>query len=168
MKNNQSIHYDLKRGNNSSLTTKHCQARMLPEPDLFSSVNINTHNPSDGVLSVLADTNTNTIPDLTHLCENDKSESPKQNIKQCHPYTWGINKVLSNGHQTNSNSSVKSRNQGERIARRWYLTVIVLLYVGLVTSFCLNVTLLMKSYPEPLAPRINPDTNKIDSDSKGS
>ena len=139
---------------------------MLPEPDLFSSVNINTPNPSD-------DTNTPCgTPCLTHLCENDKSESPKQSIKlQCHPYshphTLGVNRMLSNVQQTNRSSCGKSKDLQERISRRWYLTVIVLLYVGLITSFCLNVTLLMKSYPEPSAARINPDTNKIDSDSKG-
>ena len=33
----------------------------------------------------------------------------------------------------------------ERSRRRWYLTVILLLYVGLVTSFCLNVSLLLKA-----------------------
>ena len=144
---------------------------MLPEPDLFSSVNINTHNPSDAVLSVLADTNTNTIPDLTHLCENDKSESPKQSIKlQCHPYshphTLGVNRMLSNVQQTNSSSSRKRNDLQERISRRWYLIVIVLLYAGMITSFCLNVTLLMKSYPEPSASRVSLSTNKIHS--KGS
>ena len=35
----------------------------------------------------------------------------------------------------------------ERSRRRWYLTVILLLYVGLVTSFCLNVSLLLKATP---------------------
>ena len=90
---------------------------MLPEPDLFSSVNINTHKLSDG------DTDTPSTPSLTHLCENDASEGPKQSIKlSCHPYTWGVNRVLLNGLGTNSNSG-----QRERIARRWYLTVIVLL-----------------------------------------
>ena len=32
----------------------------------------------------------------------------------------------------------------ERTTRRWYLTVIVLLYIGLITSFCLNVSLLLQ------------------------
>ena len=121
---------------------------MLPEPDLFSS---------DG------DIDTPSIPGLTHLCENDASEGPKQNIKlSCHAYTWGANRVLSNGQHTDSNSD-----QRERIARRWYLTVIVLLYVGLITSFCLNVTLLMKSYPEPSAARINLSMDQIVLDVKG-
>ena len=31
---------------------------------------------------------------------------------------------------------------------RWYLLVIVLLYIGLITSFCLNVTLLVRREPE--------------------
>ena len=32
--------------------------------------------------------------------------------------------------------------------RGWYLLVIVLLYIGLITSFCLNVTLLVRREPE--------------------
>ena len=32
--------------------------------------------------------------------------------------------------------------------RRWYLLVIVLLYIGLITSFCLNVTLLVRREPD--------------------
>ena len=36
----------------------------------------------------------------------------------------------------------------ERTTRRWYLTVIVLLYIGLITSFCLNISLLLQ---EPVA-----------------
>ena len=125
---------------------------MLPEPDLFSSVNIQNQNLSDG------DTTNPSIPGLTHLCENDETESPKQSIRlSCHPYTGGVNRVV-----TNSNSD-----QRERIARRWYLTVIVLLYLGLITSFCLNVTLLLKSNPEPSAARINLAMNQIHLDSKG-
>ena len=34
------------------------------------------------------------------------------------------------------------------IFSRWYLLVIVLLYIGLITSFCLNVTLLVRREPE--------------------
>ena len=91
------------------------------------------------------------------------SEGHKRSTKQQrHPYTWGANRVLLNGLGTNSNSG-----QRERIARRWYLTVILLLYVGLITSFCLNVTLLMKNYPEPSAARFNTDMNQINLDSEG-
>ena len=32
----------------------------------------------------------------------------------------------------------------QRVARKWYLVVIVLLYVGLLASFSLNVTLLLR------------------------
>ena len=31
-----------------------------------------------------------------------------------------------------------------RVSRKWYLVVIVLLYIGLLASFSLNVTLLMR------------------------
>ena len=37
-----------------------------------------------------------------------------------------------------------------RWTRRWYLLVIVLLYVGLLASFSLNVSLLLRK--QPLAP----------------
>ena len=36
----------------------------------------------------------------------------------------------------------------DKIARKWYLTVIVLLYVGLIASFCLNISLLIKTFPQ--------------------
>ena len=40
----------------------------------------------------------------------------------------------------------------ERTTRRWYLTVIVLLYIGLITSFCLNVSLLLQ---EPVVTEVD-------------
>ena len=49
--------------------------------------------------------------------------------------------------------SVKSRvlgiNVGDIKARKWYLVVILLLYIGLITSFCLNISLLLRTYPKP-------------------
>lgn len=39
----------------------------------------------------------------------------------------------------------------DRNTRRWYLVVIVLLYVGLLTSFSLNVSLLIRKEPSSLA-----------------
>jgi hypothetical protein len=33
---------------------------------------------------------------------------------------------------------------------RWYLIVIVLLYIGLLTSFSLNVSLLLRREPPPM------------------
>ena len=48
--------------------------------------------------------------------------------------------------------SVKSRvlglNVGDIKARKWYLVVILLLYIGLITSFCLNISLLLRTYPK--------------------
>jgi hypothetical protein len=57
--------------------------------------------------------------------------------------------MLSKSNLESSNTSEGSRDLREKIARRWYLTVIVLLYIGLITSFALNVNLLLNSYPEP-------------------
>ena len=35
----------------------------------------------------------------------------------------------------------------EKVSRRWYILVIVLLYIGLIISFCLNLTLLLRKHP---------------------
>ena len=43
----------------------------------------------------------------------------------------------------------------DKIARKWYLTVIVLLYVGLIASFCLNISLLIKTFPQHSPAEIN-------------
>ena len=37
-----------------------------------------------------------------------------------------------------------------KVSRRWYLTVIGLLYLGLIISFCLNITLLTRKSPAAL------------------
>jgi len=44
----------------------------------------------------------------------------------------------------------------QRVARKWYLVVIVLLYVGLLASFSLNVTLLLR---KPLPPPVSSDNH---------
>ena len=35
----------------------------------------------------------------------------------------------------------------EKVSKRWYILVIVLLYVGLIISFCLNLALLLRRHP---------------------
>ena len=44
-----------------------------------------------------------------------------------------------------------------RVSRKWYLVVIVLLYIGLLASFSLNVTLLMR---KPVIPLSTPETHQ--------
>ena len=44
-----------------------------------------------------------------------------------------------------------------RVSRKWYLVVIVLLYIGLLASFSLNVTLLMRKPPPVLNQIKTPD-----------
>ena len=44
-----------------------------------------------------------------------------------------------------------------RVSRKWYLVVIVLLYIGLLASFSLNVTLLMRK--PGLSPARTQDTD---------
>ena len=45
-------------------------------------------------------------------------------------------------------SRVLGINVGDIKARKWYLVVILLLYIGLITSFCLNISLLLRTYPK--------------------
>ena len=35
----------------------------------------------------------------------------------------------------------------EKVSKRWYIVVIVLLYIGLIISFCLNLALLLRKHP---------------------
>ena len=134
------------------------QGTMLPEPDLFSGVPSSNHNQgSKGANVPVTDESVEScaLPiasgqggeGITNLCDSDISELARHNIElKCHPNTGAS--VISRGHLTTSYSSASSIDQRERRVRRWYLIVIVLLYVGLITSFCLNVSLLLKSYPE--------------------
>ena len=46
-----------------------------------------------------------------------------------------------------------------RVSRKWYLVVIVLLYIGLLASFSLNVTLLMRKPVTTIT--LPPDTQVI-------
>ena len=100
---------------------------MLPEPDLFSSVN--NHKSSSYSQSETSE-DTNLVVDAS--------------VNYAHP-----DKTVCESERSYLNSSVGSKDQRDRRVRRWFLTVIVLLYIGLITSFCLNVSLLLKSYPEP-------------------
>jgi hypothetical protein len=133
---------------------------MLPEPDLFSSVNINISNHGSysqsaggedtNLLAAAADQAGNYDPDKTVGQEVEVFENNKR-YPRCQPYTVGVATVISRGSLSNSNSKEGSIDPHERRVRWWYLTVIVLLYIGLTTSFCLNVSLLLKNYPEPSA-----------------
>ena len=44
----------------------------------------------------------------------------------------------------------KDPGEEEKVSKRWYLVVIGLLYIGLIISFCLNITLLLRSAPGPV------------------
>ena len=130
---------------------------MLPEPDLFANVKAKDQNPAnncDAANDTLVPYQPgNTAPTqgqagLTQLCVGD-SDSREHNINHMgQPYNVGTGHMISKEHQFQRQASVKSLDPNETRARRWYLTVIVLLYIGLITSFCLNVSLLFKSYPE--------------------
>ena len=145
---------------------------MLPEPDLFANVRAKNESPVSSLnhncdasnprvttdSTIVPGQPVNTSPTkgnggLTQLFISDRSELPVHNINlMCHPYPLGTGRISSKDHQLQRQASVKSLDPHERRARRWYLTVIVLLYVGLITSFCLNVSLLLKSYPDqPIA-----------------
>ena len=93
---------------------------MLPEPDLFSNVG---HRTIGDALDK---------PDPLN-CQVD-GELSLLTMQRHH----GVNGVKSVSGEV------------DRRARKWYLIVIVLLYMGLLTSFCLNISLLMKDYSLPL------------------
>ena len=54
-----------------------------------------------------------------------------------------------------------------RVSRKWYLVVIVLLYVGLLASFSLNVTLLMRKPVNVRIPEMDKDYGKTGRDWTG-
>ena len=127
---------------------------MLTEPDLFASVKAKDKNPANKCDAANHTGTTDSAlvpgpPGLPQLCISDRSELPVHDINlMCQPYNVGTGHIVSKEHHFHRKASVKSLDPHERRTRRWYLTVIVLLYVGLITSFCLNVSLLLKSYPE--------------------
>ena len=107
------------------------ETRMLDEPDLFLSLNTREGGGS-----------------LGHTCTSNTSvrgSSLQLHDIQCLPYNSQV--------FNHTRSSVKSRvlglNVGDIKARKWYLVVILLLYIGLITSFCLNISLLLRTYPKP-------------------
>ena len=152
---------------------------MLTEPDLFSSVPNYNHNQGNSLHSqcvgsanfanfevaavecLAKNIDSDRICEgLTHLSE---SELTIQNIQlKSHPQT--VATVIPKGHLRTRYTSASSMDQRERRVRRWYLTVIVLLYVGLITSFCLNVRLLLKSYPEQSSSEISVSQHQLSFD----
>ena len=92
---------------------------MLSEPDLFTSVG-RVHCDSNKISSLQYNWD---------IRDNDKHSDAKDSDAK--------------------NSDAKNSDvYHDRIARKWYLTVIVLLYVGLIASFCLNISLLIKTFPQ--------------------
>ena len=105
---------------------------MLDEPDLFLS--LNTREGGGG--------------GLRHTCTSNTTvtgSSLQLHDIQCLPY----NSQVFNDPRTSVKSRVLGLNVGDIKARKWYLVVILLLYIGLITSFCLNISLLLRTYPKP-------------------
>ena len=145
---------------------------MLPEPDLFASVNNGINSDSTHHVRSCQHVNTKYLSNnrseqnkgifLTSRAEFvskskqsehehswsacGKSESPVHSLGlMCQKYRMG--KTVTVDHD---NVNAKSVVDPVR-ARKWYLVVIVTLYIGLITSFCLNITLLLRNY--------SPDSN---------
>ena len=91
---------------------------MLAEPDLFTSVG--------------------SVQDTT-----EKTSQPRY----LH-YTWHNGIKDGDDKDGDDKDSDDKHASPDKIARKWYLTVIVLLYVGLIASFCLNISLLIKTFPQ--------------------
>ena len=105
------------------------ETRMLEEPDLFISL-----NSREGT--------------LRHTCTSTSTNSRGSSVQlhdiQCLPY----NSQVFTDPRTSLKSRVLGLNVGDMKARKWYLVVILLLYIGLITSFCLNISLLLRTYPK--------------------
>ena len=100
---------------------------MLEEPDLFLSLN------REGT--------------LRHTCTSATSamgSSVQLHDIQCLPY----NSQVFADPRASTKSRVLGLNVGDIKARKWYLVVILLLYIGLITSFCLNISLLLRTSPK--------------------
>ena len=80
---------------------------------------------------------------LRHTCGHTCLGSPDCRLERLEPGKRG-GRVLGLG-------------VGDLRSRKWYLVVILLLYVGLITSFCLNISLLLRSYPAPPLQQARPD-----------
>ena len=149
---------------------------MLAEPDLFSSVPNYNHNQGNLLHSQCAGSANFEVAAVERFAKNRDSdqrsqglthlseiELTRQNIQlRRNPQT--VATVIPKGHLTTRYSSASSIDQQERRVRRWYLTVIVLLYVGLITSFCLNVSLLLMSYPEKSSSEISVSQHQLSFD----
>jgi hypothetical protein len=126
---------------------------MLGERDLFSDV-----NPKHSSLYQLCERRSSSLDcedghlsgdAVRHPCQSGRNNLDVTNIKlMSHQHTFVVSSVLSKDHVINNNGNTNTIDQHERLTRRWCLTVIVLLYVGLVTSFCLNISLLLKTNPQ--------------------
>ena len=72
---------------------------------------------------------------------------PEPSLFNCKEHTCGLihplDQVVVGSGERWDGKAVKEI-QEETVNRRWYLLVIGLLYVGLIISFCLNVTLLLR------------------------
>ena len=103
------------------------ETRMLEEPDLFISL-----NSREGT--------------LRHTCTSTSTRGSSVQLHdiQCLPY----NSQVFTDPRTSLKSRVLGLNVGDMKARKWYLVVILLLYIGLITSFCLNISLLLRTYPK--------------------
>ena len=105
------------------------ETRMLEEPDLFISL-----NSREGT--------------LRHTCTSTSTNTRGSSVQlhdiQCLPY----NSQVFTDPRTSLKSRVLGLNVGDMKARKWYLVVILLLYIGLITSFCLNISLLLRTYPK--------------------
>ena len=86
---------------------------------------------------------------------------PEPSLFKCGEHTCGLIQALEReGRPLDRVIGVEGRweqdgdrvTQEEKVSRRWYLLVIGLLYIGLIISFCLNVTLLLRrgTVVEPL------------------
>ena len=73
--------------------------------------------------------------------------------------------VSSAASMNNVNDAAEVLRQRQRWTRRWYLLVIVLLYIGLLASFSLNVSLLLRKPAASVTRTVTSEDGSADSNS---
>lgn len=102
--------------------------------------------------------NNRTLPrGSTQNCDHHASHYLKEELELEPGNGSAAVTVSSAASMNNVNEAAEVMRQRQRWTRRWYLLVIVLLYIGLLASFSLNVSLLLRKPQSPAVTRVTPE-----------
>ena len=130
--------------------TLHLCMTMIPEPNLWADLRDRDRSLDEVEypphhLEAVNNTRTLTLP---RNSPRDPFLKEELELEPGHngngPHSGSAVTVSSAASMNNVNSEAEVMRQRQRWTRRWYLLVIVLLYIGLLASFSLNVSLLLR------------------------